>query len=413
MRIFKIDLLFLLGYQLVGLVPYFGAINKSGPQYLYLSILNILYVLYYLSSESKPYDLFNKSITREIKLIFLFFLISCLSIIYSISVSEAVITTCKLFIFLTSTCCITLSLLRIKSFKHYITLVLIPSLFIFLSFPYMAYSEILSVKMFEFSDANYLKTFTGNKNVLSALLSTQIFLCYLIISNYKLKRLNIILFLIFSLSGAFMLILLSSRATILGFIISILFGLILLLKVRGNLKAKYVLLFIAPVIFTLCIGSFFSKSSNISLIDRVSTITTNDTSTIERLKFYKHGIKQIIAKPFTGIGIGNWKIKSIEYDQPNLVTYRVPYHMHNDFLQYFSELGIFGGITYLLIFILPFWYLISKLSLNNYRVYLPVIMAIIAFSVDSLLNFPHDRPILMVQLSFIISIFNYIKLKDL
>ena len=54
-------------------------------------------------------------------------------------------------------------------------------------------------------------------------------------------------------------------------------------------------------------------------------------------------------------GLGNWKLKSIEYDSKNIEGYIVPYHAHSDFIQLGAELGVIGFSlfrVFLLLFIM-------------------------------------------------------------
>ena len=37
------------------------------------------------------------------------------------------------------------------------------------------------------------------------------------------------------------------------------------------------------------------------------------------------------SNPIFGAGLGNWKLKSIDYDAKDIVGYIVPYHAHSDF----------------------------------------------------------------------------------
>ena len=67
-------------------------------------------------------------------------------------------------------------------------------------------------------------------------------------------------------------------------------------------------------------------------------------------------------KPVFGIGIGNWKIKSIEYSRNSIVGYTVPYHVHNDFLQITAEIGVIGGLLYLMIYLMPIYRIVIKLK---------------------------------------------------
>ena len=136
---------------------------------------------------------------------------------------------------------------------------------------------------------------------------------------------------------------------------------------------------------------------------RISSIalTTEDDSINERLGYYSDAVKSIMEFPVFGIGIGNWKIKSIEYAGVDVNGYTVPYHTHNDFLQISAEIGVIGGIIYLMIYLIPIYQLLIKLKnkvLDNLNlVYLLVISAIF---IDSMLNFPLARPVNHIYLLF-------------
>ena len=45
------------------------------------------------------------------------------------------------------------------------------------------------------------------------------------------------------------------------------------------------------------------------------------------------------SNPIFGVGLGNWKLKSIDYDLKDIEGYVVPYHAHSDFIQIGAELG--------------------------------------------------------------------------
>ena len=62
------------------------------------------------------------------------------------------------------------------------------------------------------------------------------------------------------------------------------------------------------------------------------------------------------SNPFFGVGLGNWKFKSIEYDKENIIGYVVPYHAHSDFIQIGAELGIIDFLSYFGIFILAIFF---------------------------------------------------------
>ena len=150
----------------------------------------------------------------------------------------------------------------------------------------------------------------------------------------------------------------------------------------------------------LTINFFLGSSNDVSLNNRLTTVNTDDPSTNQRLRFYKHGFEHILQNPLIGVGIGNWKLKSIEYDSENLTSYIIPYHLHNDFLQYGTETGIIGMIIYLSLFLYLFKVNIYSIK-SNYFLSISLTIALMVFFIDSNLNFPHHRPAMMILLALI------------
>ena len=140
----------------------------------------------------------------------------------------------------------------------------------------------------------------------------------------------------------------------------------------------------------------FNTENPDEISSRISSISLNteDDCLNERLGYYSDAVKSIKQYPILGIGIGNWKIKSIQYAGNSVVGYTVPYHVHNDFLQIFAEIRIIGGLTYLLIYLIPIYRIVIKLkdrALDNLNlIYLLIISAVF---IDSMLNFPIARPV--------------------
>ena len=62
----------------------------------------------------------------------------------------------------------------------------------------------------------------------------------------------------------------------------------------------------------------------------------------------------IASNPILGVGLGNWKLVSIDYDKKDIVGYVVPYHAHSDFIQLGAELGVIGFLLYLGLLYVPF-----------------------------------------------------------
>ena len=102
-----------------------------------------------------------------------------------------------------------------------------------------------------------------------------------------------------------------------------------------------------------------------------------------------------------GIGIGNWKIKSMKYDAKYATAYRVPFHAHNDFLQVAAESGVLASLFFILFLLYPFYVFIKHKIYNNTDLkYFIILLMILVYTIDTLLNFPIARPISHIFLIF-------------
>jgi O-antigen ligase len=150
-----------------------------------------------------------------------------------------------------------------------------------------------------------------------------------------------------------------------------------------------------------------SNKSNV-IIDRVTSIQLNnsDESINQRLRYSSHAITSISKTPLLGIGIGNWKFISIDYDSKNMQEYIVPSFVHNDFLHIGAEIGILGLIFYVLYIFNPFILLIKKIFSSKETFFDVILLSMISVCLnDSLLNFPVARPISHIFLIFLIIVF--------
>jgi len=254
----------------------------------------------------------------------------------------------------------------------------------------------------------YLKGFAGNKNITSASIAFKIPFAYLLLKKSK----NIIvktLLIILIVFGFFNLIVLSSRAILVSYSIVLLFLISTLLIVNAK-KLKYlniikqVSVFILPIIIALIFFKTNNTDQNLNVTSRVSSINTSDVSATTRLRYYKKGLEYFIENPIAGAGIGNFQLISIKLDSDNIESYIVPYVAHNDFVEVFTELGLFGGLAYLLFVLSIAIYLIRlffKLNDEVERVQIIFLsMPFIIYFIDANLNFPQYRPIM--QIAFLI-----------
>ena len=158
------------------------------------------------------------------------------------------------------------------------------------------------------------------------------------------------------------------------------------------------------------------KYNSENVLSRASTISlsTKDGSVNQRLRYYKQGVSQFISNPLVGLGIGNYKFKSIEMDKKDIKGYIVPYHAHNDFIQIAVEQGVLGLVSYIMIFITFIFSMIKQRLFRSRDLNIFLLASFSIFLIDSMFNFPIARPISQILFVLLLSLvsFEQIKLKN-
>ena len=357
-------LIYIILISLTGLIPNYGSLDRIAPQWLYLSGVNFFGIVYLFSR--KDFEEIIKKVFsfKPFILLSTFILWGLLSYFYSINQDEVIVKFVRwinipVAILITSSIICKLNVDPIKLIAYLLCCILIVELY----FSYKTYFDIIAVTKYNFSLAWVLKGATANKNITAASVLIKIPLVFYLIQNSKSQIIKTF-YSILIFSTVYLVLILSARASIIS-IILILISLIVIyiIKIKLNPKDKLFdpsLYIILPFIFSISLFQLqFSNDNSASLQRRVSTINQEDKSVQQRLRYYDHSFKQIISNPIIGAGSGNWKIKSIDYDKEKIKGYIVPYHTHNDFLEFGAELGIPGLLLYLLIFsnLLIFFYI--------------------------------------------------------
>ena len=394
------NFIFLALYLIIGFIPNMGAADRIATHWLYLNIVSFLSIVFFLFKKSEVDIIKSISSNKPLLVLLIFGLWSALSILYSINVNESIISVIRLLTLILTTIMIGLHLSNLNSLKYFFLIIIFPIIVLEILIPTVELIRIISVEKFSFKLSGYLKTFTPNKNITAAIITSHIGLFFILKFYFK-KLENLFVVLIFF--GTAIIFFISARASLIGLILSlVLIYIITFFRKRENIY------FVNKVCLSVFLALFVSNlylggSNSISLQNRLASVNTEDESTNQRLRFYKHGVNHIFNNPIIGIGIGNWKQKSIEYDSENIVMYTVPYHLHNDFLQYGAELGIIGMLLYLVLFIILLILNIKRID-TNYFLSISLIISLSVLFIDSNLNFPHHRPIMMVLLALIISL---------
>lgn len=282
------------------------------------------------------------------------------------------------------------------------------------------------------SQRNNLKLngFYGNKNIFAVAFLFKLPFLYYAFMRYKgfIKWISLVLvFLI-----AFCLVILSTRSSFIGLmfqaVILLVYGVYSILKVNRSKKA-----ILGFVLTLLAIGcGFFSgnrfieynyehfaakKVKNSYTVDeRFKSIA--DGNSKGRLLIWHNTIEIIKEKPLSGYGVGNHKLAIMKVECAKKHDYIVSDHAHNDFLEMFSELGIFGCLIYVLTYVLAAIYTLKQMFAKGvnelFRLRAMVGGTIIlTYMNDAMFNFPLERAdcqiYLAIGLALLIS--NHIKIK--
>lgn len=404
-----------------GLVPNFEALDRIATQWLFLSLINTLGLLHFLFIGYTQKTIKSFLNFKPFIFLLLFIFWGLLSFFYSTNSVEVLVKFVRwiqlpitLFIFSIIYFSFKDTNYFIKTISVLITLVLLIELY----FSFSPYFQIVDYTNYNFSFANVLKGATANKNITAAsILIKTPFVIYLILI-FKNRAIQFFLSII-SFSTFYLVFLLSARSAIIAFFsisIALLFTFIIrFIKDKSILKDPAISMIMGSLLFSVIFFQLnFRNNNSASFIKRVSTINIEDESTNQRIRFYKHSINQILSHPIIGVGLGNWKIKSIDYDKEDVRGYTVPYHTHNDFLEMGAELGLVGLLLYFLIFYYPLKGLLQNFNNKDININTLILCAGIVYFIDANLNFPHARPVMQIPflLILIISFAKKNKLKD-
>ena len=400
-------------YLILGFVPNLSAVDKIAPQWLFMSIINGLGLLF-LASNQKYYSNAISSILRStLSLTYIGFIIwASLSYFYAINPTEVIVNITRqvnvLLMYLLMGIFLFSFNQKIKFICWLIVIILGAEVYavIIEAQTMLSTSGIIS--------SGDLKGVTANRNITAFSLAIKIpFVLFLFhVLKKKLFKLSLsgLIFLTF-----LCLSMIQSRASFIdiGFIIIGYLGLNVFLFYKK--KEKYYLFrlgyVIVPLLLSIFINQTYLSSKGADAISRAATISfsTNDGSVNQRLRYYEDVLTHLKSNPIFGVGLGNWKLKSIEYDSKDIIGYVVPYHAHSDFIQLGAELGILGFFLYLSIFIIAVFFIYNLIRFSNLSekekvfVFL-LLLALVVYSVDANLNFPIARPQVLVVWSSIMAL---------
>lgn len=430
--LFKILLIL---YLVVGIIPNLGALDKVVTQWMYLNILNTLSFLFLLI---KKFPLKKYFLSKTTILFFALFIWSTISSFFAINKMESVVVLSQLFSILLGFVIIMICISEIDKPFNFISNVISIYLIFELGKIYSPFLFADTAMDQIFGRSSLFLGFAANVNITAFSIIYKI--PFFIKSILNLKKYRFLsygfAFITFSLivfaSGT----LNSTRGAILTY--TSLAPILFIISLVIYFKSKNLNLLIISIIYSLSVlvsfqyNKYLSDSfgeSERSISNRISSLNSLiddekniDESINQRKNFYSQAAKFIIKNPFFGTGIGNWKIKSIDTNKEHIVGYLIPYHVHNDYLEIASEIGLVGLGIYLMILFFSFKDIIMKFFRliftkekldGDYIICIIISLFSYIFIIDSNLNFPFHRPIVLINLIVLIAYLNKIVKKNL
>jgi len=405
----------LLLYLLIGFVPNWQAVDKIAPQWLVMNLINVVSISYIAYNRKSLSQSIQNFFNSRITIFYLFFIVwAALSYFYAINKIEQLVNISRQFNVFVMFGSMFILLSNLKSKFQFFSWVFTVFLGIEIFYVLLEAQQMISTDGYISPGA--LKGVTANRNITAFSLAIKLPFVYFLLTQVN-KKIYKFLLSVVSFSTFFGLLMIQSRASFLatGFgVISFIGGLLFLeIKKKEKLKFKLqpLILILVSLTAAITINQTVLKDKGADALSRAATIgqITTDDSITARLRYYSNVLDQMTSSPIFGVGLGNWKLKSIDYDKYDIKGYVVPYHAHSDFIQLGAELGVIGFFSYLSIFI--FLVIIGfKIFLNQNEpiekrlfIFL-MIVSLGIYSVDSSLNFPIARPQVLFVWTFLLAI---------
>jgi len=363
---YSIDKIYLVLISIGILAPGMGAIDNNAIRWLFLSLISGFYILKLLLN--------NRDFIPKTKLTVLTIIGSFIFLFWSAysapNPTEGFISLYKLVVIVAVFFSSLNALKNIENSLFFLSTIFAYSLLIEGGYTIIDY----------FNEEN----FTGianNRNISSSSIIIKLtFLIYIISKTSKKSLKNF--YRMIELISIISIIILQSR---LGLVSMILIYVMMFSYFTASKKQ----LFVPALMILLSISVFNYGNLNTEIKNYNILNLTSDESANQRINFYSLALDLFSDKPITGHGLGSWKYESLKYKDPTTRSVLVPYYTHNDFLQILAELGIVGLIIYLLFISNVLMRLMIKLQDKDAKKIL--IIAMIVFALNSLLNFPIHR----------------------
>lgn len=401
-------------YLCIGFIPNLQAVDKIAPQWLAMTGLNIASLLTFFFYRKKLSKAISPVLSSLLSLTYISFIAwAGLSYFYAINPTEVLVNITRQVNVVLMFLSMGILLYQMKQKRTFVSWALAMILGVEI---YSVLAEALEmVNTSGFISSGALKGVTANRNITAFSLAIKLPFVLYLIHTLKKGSLKIVLsaLVFLTLLGLSMI---QSRASFIATGLILVSYTILHLYLYLKVERKIVQLlqigfFVVPLVLALVVNQTLIADKGADALSRAATISvsTNDGSVNQRLRYYEDVLTHMKSNPILGTGLGNWKLKSIDYDSKDIKGYVVPYHAHSDFIQLGAELGIIGFLLYLGVFLWAVYYVYvilryATFSLEEKVFLFLLLVALGVYSVDANLNFPIARPQVLVVWSALMAL---------
>jgi len=402
-------------YLMVHFVSDFGGADVMGAQWLYTSTLDLAVLGYLFFNRNTYKEAITAIFTYKFTLLFSFLVLWAIgSYFYAINPTETLVTLARLIS--TYLVFIQVSILFYKKDIKYIFnivsfafafLLLWDSFYILRGFSKNIETMDLDTNIVSLSGNH------GNKNVMAASLLIKFpFVLWLIINHksfIKVVNIGVLFF------GVVALFIMNTRSTYVGlaiifliYSITTVFFVGIINKTKAALQVAY---FLGPIVVGFFVANLLLANAvelqgyqgGYGTVTKRAGDITIQSEQGSRIHLWSGAIDYATKHPLVGAGYGNWKLASIPYEKEFTNDLFVPYHCHNDFIEMFADLGIIGGVTFGLMFLLVPIFTIKMWRKREFKPYHLTatisFMAVTCYAVDAFLNFPAERTAMQTMLA--------------
>ncbi len=398
--------LILIAYGFVTvLTPNLRTLDSNGPKFLSIAVLNLVVFMFIFFRKDQKLarwafgGFFRNPVAIAYSLLMFF---SLLSFTVAVNVNESILHFAKIFTIFGAAWMIAV-LVRHDNHSFRYMAIAMSGLLVFDAIT--VFNEIARYINGELASIALIKSVYSNKNILASSIFVKIpFAFWLMLYEKKWGRFFGLAVILLAVVAT---LFLSTRAFYLAtFFLTFVIAAFLVIRYfqvreRNNLSVLWqylgvvVLGFIVYSIVQSTAYPHKNASYDSGVATRLATITGHDGGG-GRLRAWKRSWNLIKENPFLGVGLGNWKVASLKEENqtnPNFIYF---YKSHNDFLETTSETGIFGGLSFLAVFMLVLLNLIREMKkkADDERLKFASIPALglFCYSFDAFFNFPQDRP---------------------